>query len=112
MSPITYFLLFALLFSILSRRRKKTRTAAILQSLKKGNPVMKQAAQKLIGKDCIVETISDKQVTGILQEITDNALILSDPVTPERGPYLVNLDFVTQIRPYPYNKKGKRSTFY
>lgn len=113
MSPSRYFILFALLFFLIFfQRKKRTRTAALLQTIKKGNPAMKQAAQHLIGKDCVVSTVAGEQVTGILKEVTENALILEDPITPEHGPYLVNLSFVLQIRPFPYNKKGKRCTIY
>lgn len=110
MNPGIYFLFF-LVFLMYFRKRKITKSAT-LDQIKKGNHIMKDAAARYIGKDCIVELITDKQVTGIIQEVTEHAVIVKDIEHPDREPSAVNLSYVVNIRPFPYNKKGKRCSFY
>lgn len=69
---------------------------------------MKQLAQQFIGKECLVYTVGESNAfNGTLQQVTDNALLL------EKGGFLqaVNLEYVTRIREWPRNGKGKKKTF-
>lgn len=70
---------------------------------------MKELAKQFIDEECIVYTISnnDGSVHGIIREIGDTAVIIERDSGDRE---IVNLDFVTRIREYPKNKKGKKKT--
>ena len=63
---------------------------------------MKELAKRFIDKECIIYTINN-QITGIIKEVCDGALLIEKNSTIEA----VSLDFITRIREYPRNKKGK-----
>lgn len=70
---------------------------------------MKQLAQQFIGKECLVYTVGDTNaVNGTLQQVTDSALLL------EKSGFLqaINLEYVTRIREWPRDKKGKKKTLF
>lgn len=67
---------------------------------------MKALALNFINKDCMIYTFNDRQVNGIIKEVTDNALLVENNGSLEA----VNLDFVVRIREYPRNKNGKRKS--
>ena len=95
--------------------RKKRRTAAAvwqIQNRRKQNKeilVMKELAKHFIGEECIIYTITsnDGSVQGVIKEIDDGGMII-ERKSGERE--IVNLDFVTRIREYPRNKKGKKKS--
>ena len=95
--------------------RKKRRTAAAvwqIQNRRKQNKeilVMKELAKQFIGEECIIYTITsnDGSVQGVIKEIDDGGMII-ERNSGERE--VVNLDFVTRIREYPRNKKGKKKS--
>lgn len=66
---------------------------------------MKEFAKQFIGKDCIIYTF-DSQVAGIVLDVSESggALLVKNGNTVEA----VNLDYVTRLREYPKNNKGKR----
>lgn len=67
---------------------------------------MKELAQKFVGKDCLIYTITSdgNAVKGTLKEITDSGLL----VDCEGNLQAINLEFVTRIREWPRNKNGKK----
>lgn len=65
---------------------------------------MKEMAQQFMGKKCLIYTLDEKQITGVLRRITDGALLLEDEKIGTQG---VNLEFIVRIREYPRNKQGK-----
>lgn len=67
---------------------------------------MLELAQKFIGEDCLIYFLGGSSVNGIIKEVssTGNAIILENGTDTD----LINLEFVTRIRKYPLNKKGKR----
>lgn len=95
--------------------RKKRRTAAAVwqvQNRRKQNKeilVMKELAKQFIGEECIIYTITsnDGSAQGVIKEIDDGGMII-ERNSGERE--IVNLDFVTRIREYPRNKKGKKKS--
>ena len=64
---------------------------------------MKELAKRFIDKECIIYTINN-QITGTIKEVCDGALLIEKNSTIEA----VSLDFITRIREYPRNKKGKK----
>ena len=68
---------------------------------------MKELATRFIGKECLIYAFdSNHQFTGIIKEVSDNALLIENNNTVEA----INLDFVIRIREYPKNKKGKKKS--
>ena len=65
---------------------------------------MREAAEKMIGKDCLIYLLSGGQVTGIVREVTGHSMLIESSGTRE----FLNLDFVVRIREYPKTKKGKK----
>ena len=72
---------------------------------------MKELAKQFIGKECIIYTITsnDGSVQGVIKEVYDGGMIVEKP-SGERE--IVNLDFVTRIREWPRNAKGKKKQLF
>ena len=66
---------------------------------------MFELAKNFIGKECIIHTLNS-QVSGVVKEVSDGAMLVEYKGNVEA----VNLDFVTRIREYPTNKKGKKKS--
>ena len=71
---------------------------------------MKELAQKFVGKDCLVYTITSdgNSVKGVIQEVTENGLLIES----EGNLQAVNLEYITRIREWPRNAKGKKKTVF
>ena len=112
---MTNYLWIVVILTIFLCIRKKRRTAAAvwqIQNRRKQNKeilVMKELAKQFIGEECIIYTITsnDGSVQGVIKEIDDGGMII-ERNSGERE--IVNLDFVTRIREYPRNKKGKKKS--
>lgn len=104
-----YFIILVLFLVVLwpKKRRRKIAASKIVKKQMEGNEKMKELAQRFIGKDVYVKLI-DGAADGVLQEVTDNGLVLESKDKLQ----VVNLSYVLTIRQYPYNKKGKRATVF
>lgn len=67
---------------------------------------MVELAKRFIDKDCIIYTYDETQVTGIVKEVTNGAILIERDGNTEA----VNLDFVMRIREHPRNKNGKKKS--
>lgn len=76
---------------------------------KKGKE-MKALAEKFIGKDCLVYTMASNTEAekGILREVTESGLLLEN----EGNYQAINLEYVTRIREWPKNAKGKKKSIF
>ena len=110
-----YIILFVLLvLVIIPQIARQRRIAAVRHILNrkqnKENLNMKELAKQFIGKECLVYTVTDTMgsIQGTVKEVTGGGLILecSD------GLQAVNLEYVTRIREYPRNAKGKKKVFF
>lgn len=111
-----YIILLALILLVIipwiKRRRRLAAVKHILnqKKQKKENSIMKELAQRFIGKECLIYTIAsdNNSVNGTIKEITDNGILV------EKDGYLqvVNLEFVTRIREWPRNSKGKKKQIF
>ena len=70
---------------------------------------MKEAAKRMIGKECIVYMLNG-QMTGVIREVDGNSLVLEPLKSNTDHPQtdLVNLDFVMRIQEYPRRKSGRK----
>ena len=71
---------------------------------------MKELAKQFIGKECIIYTVtsSGDNIQGIITDVADGGIIVQRKDSLEA----VNLEYVTRIREYPRNAKGKKKTFF
>lgn len=101
-----------LLFLIVFLPRRRQKIAAAHHIRKKGNgerKAMETLAKQFIGKECIIYTITsnDGSVQGTIREVNGGGMLIEDA----RGQMqAVNLEYVTRIREYPRNKKGKKES--
>lgn len=98
-----------ILFAIMQRKKRKN--AAVInhrKNHKKEIFKMKELAQKFIGKDCLVYTIASETTSakGVIKEVTENGLLIES----DGNLQAINLEYVTLIREWPKNAKGKKKT--
>lgn len=101
-----------LLFFVVFRQRSEQKTAAVVHHIKnrkKEAEDMEALAKQFTGKECIIYTINsnDGSIAGIIREVSGGGMLIEDA----RGQLqAVNLEYVTRIREYPRNKKGKKES--
>ena len=110
MQPYLYLsvmFLFLVLF-VIYRRQKLIIAKRIIKNKKPEERVeMVELAKKFIGKECLIYAFdSNHQITGVIKEVTDGAILVEKAGTLEA----INLDFVFRIREFPLNKKGKKKS--
>lgn len=105
------------LFIILYLQRKKQRnyiSQRILQKrkeLKKERKIMLEFIKTFIGKDCIIYTLSNETgLPGTLKSISEDKTAILLEKESDHTLEIINLDYVTRIREYPLNKKGKKKS--
>lgn len=69
---------------------------------------MLELAKHFINEDCLIYFIGGSTISGVIKEISEsgNAILLQNGQNTD----VVNLEFVTRIRKYPLDKKGKRKS--
>jgi hypothetical protein len=67
---------------------------------------MTELAKKFIDKKCIIYSLNDNQITGVIKEVSDGALLIEK----DGNLQAVNLDFIVRIREYPTKKNGKEKS--
>lgn len=68
---------------------------------------MYEIVKEYIDKECIIYTMNsslNSQITGTIKGITEGWISVQTSDSVEA----INLEFVTRIREYPRNKKGKK----
>lgn len=108
----SYILILALLLLFVCIQRRKQRNAAVCTMRNRSREEVlnvEAMARQFVGKKCIIYTIADStsSVNGVIREVADGAMLVEDS-----GGFLqaINLAFVTRIREYPRNKKGKEKS--
>lgn len=104
--------LLLIVFVIMQRKRRKNALIINHRKNHKNKEIlnMKELAQKFIGKECLIYTVaSDTSAEkGVIKEITENGILLDDNGNLQA----INLEYVTRIREWPRNAKGKKKTFF
>ena len=101
-----------LLFFVVFRQRSEQKTAAVVHHIKnrkKEAEDMEALAKQFTGRECIIYTINsnDGSIAGIIREVSGGGLLLEDAQGQLQA---VNLEYVTRIREYPRNGKGKKKS--
>lgn len=66
---------------------------------------MPHMIERFIGKDCIINLGSGGTADGIVMSVSDGWVEIEDRSGVSQA---VNIDYISRIREYPTNKKGKR----
>ncbi len=98
-----------LLVLAVSQQRKRRNAAIVDHRLNnKGKEIkrMKELAERFIGKKCLVYTIASdsSSVNGVIKEVTGDGILIEGG---DGYMQAVNLEYVTRIREWPKNSKGK-----
>lgn len=101
-----------LLFFVVFRQRSEQKTAAVVHHIKnrkKEAEDMEALVKQFTGRECIIYTINsnDGSIAGIIREVSGGGLLLEDAQGQLQA---VNLEYVTRIREYPRNRKGKKKS--
>ena len=101
-----YFILF-ILFIIMIRERNTNIIRKHLRK-KRGKTNMTALIEKYIGKECLIYTCtSSSQITGVIKSCNEGWL----EVENSNGQCdIVNCEYITRIREYPRDKKGKKKS--
>ncbi len=101
-----YFILF-ILFMIMIRERNTNIIRKHLRK-KRGKKNMTALIEKYIGKECLIYTCtSSSQITGIIKSCNEGWLEIEN----SNGQCdIVNCEYITRIREYPRDKKGKKKS--
>ena len=97
---------------VVFRQRSEQKTAAVVHHIKnrkKEAEDMEALAKQFTGRECIIYTINsnDGSIAGIIREVSGGGLLLEDAQGQLQA---VNLEYVTRIREYPRNGKGKKKS--
>lgn len=116
-----YIVIFALLVLVIIpgmlRRRRLAAVRHILNKNKKQQQrqqrevgTMKELAKQFIGRECIIYTVmsNDSSIRGTVKEVTDGGIIVEN----KEGTEAVNLEYITRIREWPRNSKGKKKQIF
>lgn len=68
---------------------------------------MIEFAKQFIGEKCLIY-IFDSQITGTIKEISEDSKAIL--IENDNNTEIINLEYVTRIRKYPLNKKGKEKS--
>lgn len=108
-SSIGLLVLIIIIFAL--RKKRRVCAAAIIRSKhkKKDKISMEELAKNFIGKECIIYTLPDSgTITGVVKEVYGGGIT----VEKSGNMQIINLEYVTRIREYPLNKKGKKKLFF
>ena len=99
-----YFGIFLMLFIlfIIYRQEKQQIIRRMINKKKGTGKQMLKLAEGFIGKRCIFYTFNS-QIIGTIKEIGTNGILIEEKDNLQ----IINPDYVSRIREYPKNKKGK-----
>lgn len=111
----SYIAVLILIFVVIIPWINRQKRLAVIKHIKskkynKENNAMKELAKQFIGKECIIYTVTgtDSVIKGTVKEVTDGGIV----VEKKDGTEAVNLEYVTRIREWPRNSKGKKKQIF
>ena len=71
---------------------------------------MEELAKQFVGKECLIYTVigTDSVIKGTVKEVSTGGIVLEN----KDGIEAVNLEYVTRIREWPRNAKGKKKQLF
>ena len=110
MDSVNFLLALAIILALfwMAKQRGIAAIRHVLNRNSGKDKVMEELARQFIGKECIIYTVTstDSSIQGTVKDVTDGGIVLEKDGTVEA----VNLEYVTRIREYPRNAKGKKKT--
>ncbi len=103
---IPILVMFILIFIVLRKNKLVILKNLIKRRQTEDKTQMIELAKRFIDKECLVYSFDGHQFEGIIKEVSEGALLIERNSSMEA----INLDFVTRIREYPRNKKGKKKS--
>ena len=105
--------IFIVIYVIMRQQRLKIAAVRHHLNRKKQNKekrVMEELAKQFVGKECLVYTVmgTDAIVKGTVKEVSAGGIVLEN----KDGIEAVNLEYVTRIREWPRNAKGKKKQLF
>lgn len=101
------FILFLIVIMYSVRQRNLSVLLHRIRKKKRGKAKMTELIEKYIGKECLIYTCSSStQITGIIHCCKDGWIEVEN--NGQRD--IVNCEYITRIREYPRNKKGKKKS--
>lgn len=97
------------IFYIVSLIKKKELQKCIINKIKnkkEGGIEMNEIIKNFIGKECLIYTFQT-QISGVIESLENNWI----SVRTESSSEIVNIDYISRIREFPKNKKGKKKSF-
>lgn len=91
---------------IIMRSRDQEVPRKIIQKRKGEDKTMIELAKRFIDKDCLIYAYDGEEFDGVIREVSNSAVWVEKDGKMEA----INLDYVTRIREYPRDKKGKRKS--
>ncbi len=111
----SYIAVLVLIFVVIIPWINRQKRLAVIKHIKnkkynKENNAMKELAKQFIGKECIIYTVTgtDSVIKGTVKEETDCGIV----VEKKDGTEAVNLEYITRIREWPRNSKGKKKQIF
>lgn len=98
----SYIVVIFIVLFIIFRQEKKYIIKRIITKRKGSGKEMLKLAEQFIGKRCIFYTFNS-QVCGTVKEIGENGILIEEKDNLQ----IINPDYISRIREYPRNKKGK-----
>ena len=103
---IPIIIMLIIVFSVLRKNKLVILKNLIKRRKTEDKAKMVDFAKKFIAKECLVYSFDGHQFEGIIKEVSEGAILIEKNGSLEA----INLDFITRIREYPKNKKGKKKS--
>ena len=100
---IYYYVIIVLVLILLFRNKKRILTVLKIKRKRRGIK-MTSVIEKFIGKDCYINLGSGGSADGVVKSVADGWLEIENKDGELQA---VNVDYISRIREYPRNKKGK-----
>ncbi|NKF05731.1 hypothetical protein J1C67_16750 [Clostridium gasigenes] len=94
---------------VMAVRKEKEWQKYIIKKIKKkkeGVIEMNEIIKNFIGKECLIYTFR-AQISGVIESLENNWISIKTGNSSE----IINIDYISRIREYPKNKKGKKKSF-
>lgn len=97
--------LFIIIIMLIIRRKKRRIAITARQLIGRKNYAqrckMQNLLKALIGSKCLISTINDAQIQGIVSDVSDSGVVV---IQKNNVKEIINLDFIVRVRELSKNK--------
>lgn len=98
-----------LINSYIQRSEAQRRIIRTKKQKQKGQASMSEAFNRFIGKQVVIYT-SNSTIIGTVQAVEEGWVVLQPDKGQPGETEMINQDYISRIRDYPLNSKGKKKT--